>query len=132
VAAIIYSAQQDQVLIAKRPINSHQGGLWEFPGGKVQSGEAPYEALCRELREELDISIISAKYFLTEDYDYPDKQIRLESWMVTAFDGEVKGNEGQKISWVLLNALTDFDFPPANFIILSRLAELQGFKGLRV
>lgn len=94
VAAIIFNSAGDRILVAKRPNHSHQGGLWEFPGGKVQSGEAPYDALCRELCEELDISVVSAKYFLTEEHDYPDKKIRLESWLVTSFNGIAKGNEG--------------------------------------
>ena len=122
VAAIIFNSRGDQVLIAKRPVDIHQGGLWEFPGGKVDNSEVPYDALCRELQEELDISVISAKYLLTEDHDYPDKKIRLESWLVTAFDGEARGNEGQEISWVSLKTLGEFDFPAANFAILARLA----------
>lgn len=121
VAGIIYNPERDKILIAKRPANSHQGGLWEFPGGKVSAGELAYQALCRELREELAIEVTAAKPLLSESYDYPDKNIQLESWIVEAFTGIAKGNEGQAIAWVALDDLEAYDFPAANRAILDRI-----------
>lgn len=119
VAGVIYNAERDKVLIAKRPMASHQGGLWEFPGGKVASGEKAYQALCRELVEELDIVVTSASALFSENYDYPDKKIRLDIWKVDGFTGAARGNEGQEVLWVALNDLGAYSFPAANRSILA-------------
>lgn len=116
VAAIIYNPGRDQVLIARRPDHLHQGGLWEFPGGKVDESEAALDALYRELREELDIHIRSdsAEWLIGVQHQYPDKAVHLEFWQVFGFSGEPKGNEGQQIQWVGLDQLAWFQFPEAN------------------
>ena len=119
VAGVIYNPERDKVLIAKRPIASHQGGLWEFPGGKVAPGEKAYQALCRELVEELDIVVTAASAMFSEDYNYPDKKIRLDIWKVEGFTGAARGNEGQEVSWVALDRLDAYSFPAANRSILA-------------
>ncbi|MBV1931614.1 MAG: 8-oxo-dGTP diphosphatase MutT [Porticoccaceae bacterium] len=121
VAGVIYNPERDKILIAKRPADSHQGGLWEFPGGKVAAGELAYQALCRELREELAIGVTAATPLLSESYDYPDKNIQLESWIVEGFTGSATGNEGQEIAWVALSDLGAYDFPAANRSILDQI-----------
>ncbi len=118
VAGLIYNSERDKILIAKRPVHSHQGGLWEFPGGKVAAGEIAYQALCRELREELAIEVTGATPLFSESYDYPDKGIQFESWIVESFTGLAKGNEGQEIAWVTLSDLGAYDFPAANRMVL--------------
>ncbi len=102
------------ILIAKRPDSSHQGGLWEFPGGKLESGEERLAGLSRELQEELGIQVIEAHPLIDIRHDYSDKSIRLDVWKVTAFSGEAHGAEGQPVRWVSPQTLSDFDFPAAN------------------
>ncbi|OUS10679.1 hypothetical protein A9Q89_10730 [Gammaproteobacteria bacterium 53_120_T64] len=121
VAAVIYNASKTQVLIAKRPEHLHQGGLWEFPGGKVASGERPEQALKRELQEELAIEVEACSPLLLTEHDYNDKLIVLDVWAVQRFTGQEKGNEGQCICWVDISALGDYPFPAANYAVLERV-----------
>ena len=110
---------RQRVLIARRADNSHQGGKWEFPGGKVESGELVAEALRRELREELAIDVTASSPLLVLHHDYGDKQVVLDVWWVNAFDGEPTGCEGQPLQWVTVDALSDYEFPAANAAIVS-------------
>jgi len=121
VAGVIYNPSRQQVLIAKRPEHLHQGGLWEFPGGKVASGESAEQALNRELMEELAIEVSSCSPFLLTEHDYKDKLIVLDVWAVHGFTGLPKGNEGQRICWVDIGALSDYPFPAANYAVLEKV-----------
>ena len=114
VAAAIIINGQDQILIAKRPDHLHQGGLWEFPGGKVEADEAVTTALVRELQEELDITPTEFAAFSQISHDYEDKSVLLDFWQVTGFIGTPIGKEQQAIRWVPRAALADFAFPAAN------------------
>ena len=109
----------DDILIARRPNHLHQGGKWEFPGGKLEAGEAPLVGLDRELREELGISVEQAEPLIRIAHDYPDKSVLLDVWRVSAFHGEPNGREGQEIRWVARQALGDFEFPAANVPIVA-------------
>ena len=80
VAAGVIRGADGHVLIAKRPLDKHQGGLWEFPGGKVEEGETAEAALARELAEELGIAVIAARPLIQVRHDYPDKQVLLDVW----------------------------------------------------
>ncbi len=126
VAAVIYAAPGiNQILIAKRPDHLHQGGLWEFPGGKVDQGESPWQALVRELREELDINVTKAEPMMQLSHDYSDKPVMLDIWQVTGFEGQARGVEGQECCWVSVAEIvadnSDYQFPAANRVILERL-----------
>ena len=110
-----------KVLIAKRADGLHQGGLWEFPGGKVERGETIKAALTRELFEELGIQLTVASPLVRVEHDYGDKQVVLDVWKVSAFVGEAKGVEGQPIRWVAIDDLSQFEFPAANQPILAEL-----------
>jgi 8-oxo-dGTP diphosphatase len=126
VAAVIYaSPSMNQILIAKRPDHLHQGGLWEFPGGKVDQGESPRQALLRELQEELDINVTIAEPMMQLSHDYTDKQVLLDIWKVTGFEGQARGVEGQECRWVALTEIvadnSEYQFPAANRAILARL-----------
>jgi 8-oxo-dGTP diphosphatase len=121
VAGVIYNPSMQQVLIARRPEHLHQGGLWEFPGGKVISGENPEQALKRELMEELAIEVNDCSPFLLTEHDYSDKLIVLDVWAVYGFIGQPIGNEGQRICWVDISALNDYQFPAANYAVLEKL-----------
>lgn len=121
VAGVIYNPSKQQVLIARRPEHLHQGGLWEFPGGKVASGESPEQALRRELMEELAIEVSDCSPLLLTEHDYTDKLIVLDVWAVHGFIGLPKGNEGQRICWVDISALNDYQFPAANYAVLEKV-----------
>ena len=103
-----------RILIARRADNAHQGGLWEFPGGKLESGEARLAGLVRELQEELGIQVTVARPLIDIRHDYTDKSIRLDVWLVENFTGEAHGAEGQPIRWVTAEQLSEYDFPDAN------------------
>ena len=125
---VIFNSKQDQILIAKRPKHLHQGGLWEFPGGKVSSGEDIEHALTRELFEELGISGIQAEPLMHILHDYKDKKVYLDIWIIHQFSGQAQGKEGQQCKWVNLQDLlceqSQYQFPAANLPILERLKTL--------
>ncbi|TWI58486.1 8-oxo-dGTP diphosphatase [Pseudomonas duriflava] len=124
VAAVIRDAC-GRVLIAKRAQDQHQGGLWEFPGGKVEAGEPVPIALARELREELGIQVESSRPLIQVRHDYPDKAVLLDVWEVTSFSGEACGLEGQPLEWIVPKQLPDYEFPAANTPIV-KAARLPG------
>ena len=119
---VIVNAQQ-QILIALRPDDSHQGGLWEFPGGKVEQGETIQQALIRELQEEL--GIVAQRFAaLTEiHHDYGDKAVHLDVWWVHEFSGEPQGREGQPLQWLAAAELSRYDFPKANQPIIAAVMQ---------
>ncbi|UAW99041.1 Nudix family hydrolase [Halopseudomonas nanhaiensis] len=119
VMAAVIRDPAGRILIARRPDHAHQGGLWEFPGGKLEPGEAREAGLARELHEELGITVTQARPLIDIHHDYPDKSIRLDVWTVDAFDGEAHGAEGQPIRWVRQEELDDYRFPQANAPIVS-------------
>ncbi len=121
VAVGIVINNHNEVLIAKRPSNSHQGGLWEFPGGKVEAGEGVYDALVREFQEEVNIKILSSESFMEIHHDYGDKQVFLDVLLCKEYSGEAIGLEGQKVAWVMLSNLHEFQFPVANQAIIEKL-----------
>jgi len=121
VAAAAVVAPDGRVLIARRPLHLHQGGLWEFPGGKVEPGEDFRQALNRELHEELGIDVVQARPLLRIPYRYPDREIVLDVWRVDTFHGEPQGREGQEVRWVALAELPHYAFPPPNRPIITAL-----------
>jgi len=118
VAAVITNAE-GEVLIAKRPDDKHQGGLWEFPGGKLEAAETREQALTRELKEEIGITVKQCQPLIRFRYDYPDKSVLLDVWHVDAYDGVAHGREGQPIKWVSPDNFGDYDFPAANQTIMT-------------
>lgn len=118
--------RQDTVLIARRPDHLHMGGLWEFPGGKREAGESIFNALQRELHEELGIYIREESPLMTIRHDYPDKQVLIEFRYVTAFDGEPVGRENQCVRWVPCQVLDEYAFPEANNPVVSALMQRDG------
>lgn len=117
---IIQNAVGD-ILIAQRPKNKYKGGLWEFPGGKVEAEESAFQALQRELQEELNIQVIAANSWLQFEHDYSDRIVLLDTWRVTHFVGEPCGAEGQVVRWVPPKKLIEYEFPAGNQIILQKL-----------
>ncbi len=121
VAVAIIKNSKQEVLVARRPPASHQGNLWEFPGGKIESGETVFSALQREIIEEVGLQIHEAHPFVKIYHDYGDKQVLLDVWRVSMFEGEAAGREGQKIQWLLPEAMRNFKFPEANLRIVKLL-----------
>jgi 8-oxo-dGTP diphosphatase len=121
-AAAIVSSDA-RVLIQRRHIHQHQGGLWEFPGGKLEAGEPPFDGLCRELEEELGIrpDPERSRPLISIDYDYGDKRVFLDVWRVAAFAGTPSSREGQPFDWVPLHKLGEYAFPAANLPVLKAL-----------
>lgn len=121
VAVGVVLDQQDRVLIARRPDHLHQGGLWEFPGGKADDNESVERALARELFEEVGIQISQPSKLIQIEHDYHDKHVLLDVLKVTSFSGEAHGKEGQPVRWVKTDELDKFDFPVANRGIIKAL-----------
>ncbi|NNF95616.1 MAG: Nudix family hydrolase [Halobacteria archaeon] len=121
VAVGVVRNPQGDILIAKRPSHVHQGGLWEFPGGKVKAGESPQLALQRELHEELDIDITRCRPLIRIPHHYPDKQVLLDVWLVEAFNGIPHGKENQPIQWHSASELWELSFPAANHPIIQAI-----------
>lgn len=121
---VILSNQQ--VLIAQRPTNTHLAGYWEFPGGKIEVGETVFQALQRELHEELGITIQSATPLLSVKHQYPEKKVCLDVCIVEAFTGIAQGCEQQIIQWIAVNDLAQWQFPEANLPIIDAVVEKIG------
>lgn len=114
VAAAAIFNPRGEVLLARRPEGSHQAGLWEFPGGKLEPGETPFAALQRELAEELGIELLQARPLLQVPHRYADMDVHLDVWRVQRFRGTPYGREGQRIAWVAPVDLDRWPMPGAN------------------
>lgn len=120
VAAALYDAE-GRVLIADRPPGKHMAGRWEFPGGKVAEGETDAEALVRELREELGVSVSAAHPLLEISHDYPDRRVILSMWRVERWSGEPQPLDGQRLKWVTPAGLSDEDILEADLPFIEAL-----------
>lgn len=114
VAVGVIEDSHGNIFIAQRAADAHQGGLWEFPGGKLESGETTPQALQRELREELAIDVECCEPLIQIRHHYPDKSVLLDVYRVTKFHGQPTGNEGQPVRWVNKAELVHYSFPAAN------------------
>ncbi|NRA62621.1 MAG: 8-oxo-dGTP diphosphatase MutT [Psychrobium sp.] len=114
VAVGVIENSHGEILLAKRHQHLHQGGKWEFPGGKIEQGETTLVALRRELLEEVAIDVVEAAPVMILDYDYGDRLVSLDIWHVTNFIGQAKGLEQQEIKWVAKSQLSQYQFPDAN------------------
>ena len=124
VAVGVILDDRDRVLISRRADDAHQGGLWEFPGGKVEAGESLREALARELLEELDILVDDSEPLLEISHDYSDKSVLLDVHVVRGFRGQPRGLENQPLAWVSASQLSDYQFPAANVPIVDAVHAL--------
>lgn len=114
------------ILLSQRARHAHQGGLWEFPGGKLEPGETAAQALQRELLEEVGIRVTASAPLIKIRHDYGDKQVLLDVWNVTAFEGQAQSCENQLIRWIKPEQLGEFNFPAANLPIITA-AQLPPF-----
>ena len=119
VAVGVVKNTEGQVLISLRDKSLHQGGLWEFPGGKIESGESAEQALARELKEELGITVKAATPLITVKHQYPDLSVQLNVFLVEHFSGDAKSCEGQPFKWINPAELSNHAFPAANQPIIA-------------
>jgi 8-oxo-dGTP diphosphatase len=121
VAAAAIEDRDGRILLAKRPDHVHQGGLWEFPGGKLETGETPAEGLARELAEELGIRVLDSTPLIRVHHDYGDRHVLLDVHRVTRYSGEPHGREGQPLRRQHPRDMRPGDFPAADRPIISAL-----------
>lgn len=120
VAAVIFDSA-GRVLLTRRHDHLHQGGLWEFPGGKLEPGETVAQALRREIREELGLELSGHRPLIAVRHRYPDRAVLLDVHRVTEYRGEPVGREGQPLVWVAPEALADYPMPAADRPVVTAL-----------
>jgi mutator protein MutT len=118
VAAVI--ERDGSILITRRGAGAHLGGLWEFPGGKAESGESLEQAVRREIREELGVDIGVEAAIGTVAWQYPDKHVSI-AFFRCVLHGEPRPLEGQEMMWVARGDLGSYEFPPADAELIARL-----------
>ena len=119
VAALIW--QGERFLICQRPAHKKRGLLWEFVGGKTESGETRESALKRECMEELAISVEVGDVFMEVDHVYPDLTVHLTLFNTQIIEGEIQLLEHNDAKWITVDEIDEFDFCPADEEILERL-----------
>ncbi|WP_169712431.1 8-oxo-dGTP diphosphatase MutT [Cognaticolwellia mytili] len=115
--------QENKFFLTKRLADAHQGGKWEFPGGKVELNETVHQALHRELKEEVAIDILTCTPLMQINHDYGDKKVLLEVFVVDNFTGQAKALEGQQEGWFTLVEFSTLNFPAANQAIIDKLQQ---------
>ena len=128
VVAVALIDADDRLLIAQRPEGKALAGLWEFPGGKIDAGERPEEALIRELREELGITVKEACLapLTFASYGYPEFHLLMPLYVCRRWEGFVQSREGQALKWVRARDLRQYPMPPADEPLIPPLVELLG------
>lgn len=121
VAALIFDG--DKILICQRPAHKARGLLWEFVGGKVEPGETKPQALVRECREELDVTVNVGDVFMEISHVYPDIEVRLTLFKAKISQGTPKRLEHNDIKWVSAGELSLYEFCPADKEIIARIEE---------
>ncbi len=121
VAVAVIADRGGRILIAQRPGDAHQGGLWEFPGGKVEPDETVSDALIRECDEELGIQVRTFRPLICVHHDYGDRRVVLEVFKVTRFTGTAHGAEGQPLAWASPAELSDYPMPVADRPIINAI-----------
>lgn len=121
VVAAVIKDENGKILITKRNSQKSQGGLWEFPGGKIESNETKEKAIIREIKEELDIDIQVESYLSDNVFNYPEKDINLIALECKKIKGNIKLLEHEDYKWVENSELENFEFAPADIFIVEKL-----------
>ena len=122
VAAFIW--ESDKFMICQRPAHKARGLLWEFVGGKVESGETKEQALIRECKEELDILLSVGDVFMDVVHEYPDITVHLTLFNAIIAEGEPQKLEHNDIQWITSSEISNYEFCPADEEILARICEV--------
>lgn len=122
-AGAILNKARSHVLLSFRHLHLDQGGLWEYPGGKLESNESPLCALSRELEEELGISPAQTSALSVVFHDYTHKRVELHFFVVESYTGEPTALEGQAIEWCTVEKLSSVEFPEANRGVAKQLQQ---------
>ncbi len=123
VVAAVITNEKGQILITRRLPHSHLAGLWEFPGGKIDSGESPEQALKRELKEELNVDVKVKQLLWQQSFNYSDRHINIlffECQLLTNPE-HIKALEVADFKWIFLDQFDAFDFPPADRQFIEQL-----------
>jgi len=129
VAAIIWKQERPrQFLIAQRQKGKHLQDYWEFPGGKLEVRESPWQALQRELEEEISITPTHASPYMRVYYRYPDRNILLDTWVVDEYQGEVEPREQQALLWIDASQAHLYRFPAADVPIIEAIKSSEKAK----
>lgn len=124
VAALIW--QGEQFMICQRPAHKARGLLWEFVGGKVEPGETKEQALIRECREELAVTVSVGEVFMDVTHEYPDLTVHLTLFNAEIAEGKPQMLEHNDIRWITSREIPDYDFCPADVEILSEIRRRAG------
>ncbi len=122
VAAAILECQ-GKFLLTRRRLDVHQGGLWEFPGGKQEIGETLEQCLHREMKEEIDIEVVDLKHFYNLCHRYPEKEVELHFFTCSLSRGIPKPLGSLELAWVAKHELPLYDFPEADLPVLSKILQ---------
>ena len=121
VVAAVIRDEEGRILITQRNLKKAQGGLWEFPGGKIESEETKEHAIVREIKEELDVDIEYKDYLAEKVFEYPEKTINLIALECKKINGEIRLLEHEAYAWVDEKELNDYEFAPADLFIIEKL-----------
>lgn len=121
VAAIIKN--NNEILTTRRGYGEFEN-MWEFPGGKMEPGETPEEALIREIKEELELDINLSKYLTTIDYDYPNFHLKMHCYICSIEGGKLHLNAHNDAKWITLEELDSLNWVPADVLVVEKLKEL--------
>lgn len=126
VVALALIDEYQKILLQIRPLGKSMAGLWEFPGGKVEDGELPEFALIRELKEELNISLLPQNLIPTCFASEPlgEKNLLLLLYMADKWDGDIVAKEGQSFDWFDLDSISELDMPPADIPLVTNLKKI--------
>ncbi len=119
VAAVLWHPQLPRkFLIAQRQKGKHLEHYWEFPGGKLEPDEAPWQGLVREIEEEIGVVVVRGAPLIRVYYRYPERNVLLDTWRIDEYRGEIEAREQQALAWIGIDEIESYDFPPADLPIL--------------
>jgi mutator protein MutT len=127
IGVAVISNEAGEILIDKRKMSGAMGGLWEFPGGKIEAGETIVDCIVREIREELAIEISVGEHLVTIEHSYPTIRVTLIAHHCKHISGIPQPIESDEIRWVKIGDLRQYQFPDANEAIIRAIVDLRGF-----
>jgi 8-oxo-dGTP diphosphatase len=124
--ALAVPLRNGRILVARRPCDAHQGGVWEFPGGRIEPGEEPAHAAVRELLEETGLEAAGMEPLVTVLHDYPDRPVRIHAYLAREPAGDVRTDRDRQTRWLLPGELRDLEMPLANGPVVKALCMRLG------